>query len=988
MSWYKFPFQISIISFIFLLFFTSSYEMPLSQCIKGRFSFISDSSINTKTCNLGSSTKSDLYSAVINSGLFNTYAQCGVCYEMIGPVGAIKLRVVDSCDKNSDEKCLGDISHFKVGKIPINKILGTNEESFDENKNMSITFRMISCNYTEKIKILTGDNDDYTFSFVVLNNNIAISSVRLQENGSDKFKKLTRLKDDNNYWTYDPETEISYPLTIKIMSISDETVNITVSSKESDEVYESDGNFVNPNGYFYYYDTLKRDKDTDSLETCCSYDFSDFSPLYYNGKINSNYEKNYYNLTLNESSNILYENKNTMEIKFSSYGKLILKSNLPIRADQYVAISLDIQGNKICKDCLYISSYGNNADSKINIKKANTFSKSTFSLTQLGINDNTFNGIIIYTKDQNIGINIANIELLENSDAPSAELCADGMADWTPVVPSSPTTPSQENNTSSKTDENILTEENTEINDTISNDLSYSDIESDNNIINGTNVLIKINNISQNPNMDAIIVINCEPFEEIKNETLKILFTSNSSQFETLICLLPKNLTTIISFSCQIPQLNTIQNNIYIVQSPPENQYIINYPYKINIENGNIIFNYIPQTQPEPEQKSDSTIPLTTQMTNQITSQITNILTSDVTDTDANTEVINIKKKIEITNSIEKIISKGENIIFQINPINIEDYNRINLNQIILLSESKANSLFLKKCQSNYLFNNTINRINCIVSNNLIKDSYTSLSSGQNIDLSENQKINLTSTASIGGSFSADMSKTINANISRSAKRNYTLDFDIKFYGQNDNLKPKTKYPYNIYLYGIKSSNIRKLQNNDNNYNTHITFNNCTLGSYNQENDYIDGINCQMPDFVSAGSYSKLESEGFDVNPNYKLNIEFPYDFNKSENYLQGNGTDTNGNVDYKDDDEDDGNSKEWIIWLVLGIVCAGLVAVIIIAFIVNKRKKMKVKADESNNGNITNSNNNNNDNSVDKIDNNNNKNDKKENSISESQSS
>ena len=612
---------IAILIFIFTLFINYSYEMPLSQCTKGRFSYIKDSSINSGTCSLSSSEKTDIYPTVINSGLFNTYTQCGVCYEMIGPVGAVKLKVVDSCDKNSDNKCIGDISHFKVGTTATNKILGTKDtNNLDENKTVNITFRMISCDYTEKIQILTGDNDDYTFSFVVLNNNIAISSIRLQENGSDKLKKLTREKNDNNYWIYDPESMINYPLTLKIISISDETVNVTVTSKESEEIFEGDGNFNNPNGYYFNVETLKRDKDVNSVEKCCSYDFEDFSPLYYNGKINQNYEKINYNVTINESSSILYDNKNTMEIKFLTYGKLILKSNLPIRADQYVAISIELQGNKICKDCLYISSYGKNADNKIQIKKANTFNKYIYNLENLGIEDNTFNGIVLYTIEQNIDINIANIELLENSNAPSAELCADGMGDWTPVIPPVPI-PSEEKNTSSETNtetdtEDITTSKITEISDTINLENSI-DISNETYNITGnySNVEINIINMSSIPNMNTIIDINCEPFNKIENETVKIIFTSinnsnnNNFQFETKNCIIPTYSTIIESFRCEIPALNTIPNNIYKVESSPNSRYIINYPHNINIENGNIIFNYIPPTQPDQEQKPDTTIP-------------------------------------------------------------------------------------------------------------------------------------------------------------------------------------------------------------------------------------------------------------------------------------------------------------------------------------------------------------------------------------------
>ena len=109
------------------------------------------------------------------------------------------------------------------------------------------------------------------------------------------------------------------------------------------------------------------------------------------------------------------------------------------------------------------------------------------------------------------------------------------------------------------------------------------------------------------------------------------------------------------------------------------------------------------------------------------------------------------------------------------------------------------------------------------------------------------------------------MYRTINANISIPEKRNYTLNFDVKFYNNDLNIYPNQQYPYRIIFYGIKSSSssLRTLATN-NNYNANITFINCTTGPYSYSDNYIDGVKCYLPDFISAGIYTKLESEGFD----------------------------------------------------------------------------------------------------------------------------
>jgi hypothetical protein len=265
------------------------------------------------------------------------------------------------------------------------------------------------------------------------------------------------------------------------------------------------------------------------------------------------------------------------------------------------------------------------------------------------------------------------------------------------------------------------------------------------------------------------------------------------------------------------------------------------------------------------------------------------------------------------------------------------------------------------------------------VSNNIIKGKYTTLASGQDIKISNGQKINLMSNTSSGGIFSQDINQIINANISRRLKRNYTLSFNITYYGQN--LKPNDLFPYSVYMSGIKKLQNLISSNYEVNYNTNITFPNCTMGNYSSQNSQaIEGITCNLPDFIPAGTYTKLSSEGFDVNPNNKINLDFPYDFNKSENYITSS---TNGTRYYNTDD-DSSSSKTWIIWVVLGVLVAVLAAVLIVAFCVNKKRNGKNDESNPNNDSGANQINNSNDINMDNSVNNKKENDKS-NSMSQS---
>ena len=89
-----------------------------------------------------------------------------------------------------------------------------------------------------------------------------------------------------------------------------------------------------------------------------------------------------------------------------------------------------------------------------------------------------------------------------------------------------------------------------------------------------------------------------------------------------------------------------------------------------------------------------------------------------------------------------------------------------------------------------------------------------------------------------------------------------------------------------------------------------------------------------MPDYIPAGTYSKLQSEGFDLSPNSKLNIVFMNDYNASN--LDNNVV----NIPEKRKS----SSKAWLIWLILAIFIALLIIVGIIIAIWILRKKRNNK--------------------------------------------
>ena len=323
---------------------------PLSVCTKGRIS-IYDSK-NEGICGFGSHHNSTnvsyLYVVAPNEDFFNNFQQCGVCYEIVGPYGAIRVRVEDSCSKDDDlGLCSGDMYHFNVEKNGSSFLIG--------NGNLSnITFRMVSCGFSGNIKLKANyDLDDGWISFLVLEHNLVISSIMVNEDGSTSWKNLTREK--NNYWTYYINEDIFFPLSIRIFSINNDYVSVIIDKLESEKLYEADGNFLIPNDTYFNISNFKKVNITSDKNKCCELDKSDFTPIYKDGQFNSGYNILKENVSVDIKSNLTYQNHSSISVNFLNYGKLIIIPIFPIRADQFTALSISIKSNKSCNKCLNIS---------------------------------------------------------------------------------------------------------------------------------------------------------------------------------------------------------------------------------------------------------------------------------------------------------------------------------------------------------------------------------------------------------------------------------------------------------------------------------------------------------------------------------------------------------------------------------------------------------------------------------------------------------
>ena len=524
--------------FIFYIFFLllsiiKTENTPLSSCTKGRITTYNGWQ-NGGSCGLGvnpTTINSKIFAASPNEKLFLNSQQCGVCYEMVGPYGAIKVRVEDYCSKNS-KYCSGDMNHFNIANTGSSYIMGSADLS-------NITFRMVSCDYQGNIRILTASNvQEMYLSFIILEHNLAVSFVEIFQYKTNSWKNMTR--NGNNWINYDLNKEIQYPLKIRIYSINGDYVTGTINNLEKNKYYEADGNFIIPENTYFDVTTLKKVY-TNNIEKnkCCEIDKSEFTPIYKDSQINSWYNAIQSGVIVDFNSINTYQSRYSIEAKFQKFGNLTFKPSFPIRADQYKGIYFSMKLNSYSYEYLYVKLY----DIDDNLLSVNYFNGGNawknYTISFDKITNNEFNGIIFhYNGGDTLEVLLENIGLISNPNAPYAGICY--------------------NNSTEKTN-------NPEVIDSASS--------------------LKIN-IYQN----ATDILNIYyPRHNSINDILHITLTSENGEkkIEVNNCTSPKIISNISLFTaCTLPK--NIEDGIYIINSTYMNG---NYTYykKIEIKNGLII---------------------------------------------------------------------------------------------------------------------------------------------------------------------------------------------------------------------------------------------------------------------------------------------------------------------------------------------------------------------------------------------------------------
>lgn len=854
---------------------------PLSQCTKGRISPYNNWQ-NGGSCGFGSHSTATgatyIYPVAPNQDLFGNSAQCGVCYEMVGPSGVIKVRVEDYCLKNNTSGyCYGDMFHFNLANNGVSYIMGNESLS-------NITFRMVSCDYTGNIRILTDKSaNSYYLKFVVLDHNLAVSNIQILEYNSYSWNNITR--DPTNNWIYSNfDTGINLPLNLRIYSINGDYVQLSISSIEGNKYYDFNSNFVIPNdNTLFNISTLNKISTPDGYNKskCCERDKSDFTPIYKDGIVNGGY--NFSNLysTINYYSTDIYLSKYSLNAKLNNGGTINFIPYFPIRADQYTGISFRIKFNSFCNN-LYLRYYNKTSilESKIiSIAESTYWTAQSYNFDDSVISNNEFDGIQFVTNTMsNCEINIEDIELIPNLNAPDAGKCY-----------SNSTSTFNSTNSESETTTN-----------TIINNID---------IINSN--YITINNIIVSDNDKNTLNVNCDKFYYSDNKKLKLIFTAKNNNNNTNTSYTVNNCTLLNSDARIVSSFNcTVQGNIpdglYRINRPSTDGFNFTFGKDIEIKKGVIIIGNV-----------DSTM-----------NQYSNVYYSPLI----------------IINSKEQDIQKGDKITFNVYPISPEQYNLEN-DEIILLNNNEDLSLYLKYCHQ-IIKNKTIYSVQCTVGNNM-KGTYTKLYQNQIISLLDGQTLNLKSTNPKGGMIYNNFNHVVSSNMTRAQKNSYSLNFDVLYY--DSNIQPSSPFPYKIYLYGNKKYSNKRLLYGQTTYDSRIILQNCTTGGYSLlDSKAIGSIKCLLPDYVQAGTYTKLESDGLDTNPQNKINLILNRDFNRSSS------SDIIREDDTTTKSSSSGKSKKWVAWVIIIAAIIPLVGIVISILACGKKNDDEVSSERKNNDDST----------------------------------
>jgi expansin (peptidoglycan-binding protein) len=234
--------SLSLLLFILVTLGVQGATSPMSNCSLGRITYYTYT--NNGQCSfgaMGGPTLNYPYIVAPNEAFYGDGSKCGVCYELTGPSGSVVVQVADVCPQAGNGACAGDVDHFD---------LGPNSATFGQVAPTvwgmtMISKRQVACPVTGNVGVRTKDGvNGWWMALLVFNHRVGVSAVQIQIGGV--YQNMTRQI--YNYWTY--SGAIPQPFNIKIYSVLNDVISMTIPTVAAEQVYTSSAQFsVPPAGY-------------------------------------------------------------------------------------------------------------------------------------------------------------------------------------------------------------------------------------------------------------------------------------------------------------------------------------------------------------------------------------------------------------------------------------------------------------------------------------------------------------------------------------------------------------------------------------------------------------------------------------------------------------------------------------------------------------------------------------------------------------------
>lgn len=409
-SWIFFLSELCLI--LNISFGEKTLSVPVGGCTDGAATMFTYN--NNGACGYGSLTGATgpgyLYGIGPNEAFYNKAEKCGICYEIVGPKGAVRAMVVDMCPANSENPlCHGQYTLFDLTTDTFQLI------GYESTGGANITFREVSCDVEGPVKVHVNTGSSNTWmSVLVFNHAVGITNVEYLIN--EQWVSATRS--DSNHWVILPASGsvLSFPVSLRITGKGSPSSTVTASIKTSTagSIYNADGQLAVPSTAV-----------SAGSDKCCE-ERDTFSVIYRDGLTSEWHDWSY--CATNDfgcTSVAPHSGSKCIETKFEGYGQITLGTGTPAKESQFSEVSFWVRG-PACTDCFVVKARGGTEGKELSMSVAvsDAWNEVRAPFDKIGVQNGEFLGLVVQSKsDKDVTYYFDDVTLVRKAGS-SLEKCA------------------------------------------------------------------------------------------------------------------------------------------------------------------------------------------------------------------------------------------------------------------------------------------------------------------------------------------------------------------------------------------------------------------------------------------------------------------------------------------------------------------------------------------------------------------------------------